>query len=335
MNIIIPMAGRGSRLRPHTLTTPKPLVPIAGKPMVQRIVEDLIASSGETPEEIAFVIGDFGDEVEKQLLALAKKLGSRGRIYHQEQPLGTAHAILCAEPSLQGSCLVAFADTLFHASFRPDPQADGTIWVKKVQNPESFGVVKTDEQGYITEFVEKSPVFVSDLAIVGIYHFRQGEVLRDELQYLIDNDIKDKGEYQITNALENFKNKGAKIKAAPIEEWLDCGNKESVVATNSRILELKQASEPLISAEAQIEDSILIPPCYIGPGVHIRRSVIGPGVSIGAGSRISDAVLEHCLIGAQSVISQLVLKKSMVGQHARLQGQCPDLSVGDYTALEL
>ncbi len=335
MNIIIPMAGRGSRLRPHTLTTPKPLVPIAGKPMVQRIVEDLIASSGETPGEIAFIIGDFGAEVEAQLLALAEELGSQGRIYHQEQPLGTAHAILCAEPSLRGSCLVAFADTLFHASFRPDPRADGTIWVKKVQNPESFGVVKVDEEGYITEFVEKSPVFVSDLAIVGIYHFRQGEALRDALQHLIDKDIKDKGEYQITNALEHLKNKGAKIKAAPIEEWLDCGNRQRVVATNSRILELKQDKEVLISSEARLEDSLIIPPCYIGPGVHIRRSIIGPGVSIGPDTRISDAVLRHCLIGAQSEVSRLVLEGSMIGRHARLRGQCLDLSLGDYTVLEL
>ncbi len=335
MNIIIPMAGRGSRLRPHTLTTPKPLIPVAGKPMVQRIVEDLIASYGETPEEIAFVIGDFGDEVEKQLLDLAQKLGANGRIFHQEKPLGTAHAILCAEPVLKGPCLIAFADTLFSASFSPDPAADGTIWVKKVENPEAFGVVKTDAEGYITEFVEKSPVFVSDLAIVGIYHFRQGEILRDALQYLIEHDIRDKGEYQITNALENLKNEGLKIKAAPIEEWLDCGNRQSVVATNSRMLELKQDTEELISPEADIRDSLIIPPCYIGPGARIRQSVIGPGVSIGAGTQINRCVLSHCLIRAQSTVEQAVLQGSMIGQHARVRGSGPDLSLGDYSSTEL
>ena len=330
MNIIIPMAGRGSRLRPHTLTTPKPLIPVAGKPMVQRIVEDLIASYGETPEEIAFVIGDFGEDVERHLLQVADQLGSRGRIYHQEQPLGTAHAILCAEPSLHGPCLIAFADTLFKANFQPEPAADGTIWVKKVENPESFGVVKTDEEGYITDFVEKSPVFVSDLAIVGIYHFKEAEKLRDELQYLIDNDIKEKGEYQITNALENLKNKGLKIKAAPIEEWLDCGNRQSVVATNSRILELKQDQETLVSPQADIQNCIIIPPCYIGPGAVLQNSIVGPCVSIGSRTKVSRCILSHSLIREDSELQNATLKGSMIGQHARVNGHIPDLSIGDY-----
>ncbi len=330
MNIIIPMAGRGSRLRPHTLTTPKPLVPVAGKPMVQRIVEDLITSYGETPDEIAFVIGDFGAEVENQLLELARQLGAQGRIYHQEKPLGTAHAILCAKPSLHGSCLIAFADTLFKANFQPDTQADGTIWVKKVENPESFGVVKTDSNGFITDFVEKSPVFVSDLAIVGIYHFKEAETLRDELQYLIDNDIKEKGEYQITNALENLKNKGAKIKAATIEEWLDCGNRQSVVATNSRMLEIKQESENLISPEADIQNCLIIPPCYIGPKAVLQNSIIGPGVSIGSRTKVSRCILRHSLIREDAELQNLILEGSMIGQHTRVNGRIPDLSIGDY-----
>jgi glucose-1-phosphate thymidylyltransferase len=276
MKIIIPMAGRGSRLRPHTLTVPKPLVPVAGKPIVQRIVEDLSASLNESIDEIAFIIGDFGKEVEQQLHDIAKTLGTKASIYHQREPLGTAHAILCAEDSLDGHCLIAFADTLFQADFNFDTQQDGFIWVKKVEDPSAFGVVKTDEQGVITEFVEKSPVFVSDLAIVGIYYFNDGANLRQELQYLLDNDIKDKGEYQLTSALENMKQKGKAFKAAVIDEWLDCGNKNNVVYTNQRILEIKSDNEQLVDKSAVIENSVILPPCYIGANAVIRNSVVGP-----------------------------------------------------------
>jgi len=200
MKIIIPMAGRGSRLRPHTLTVPKPLLPIAGKPMVQRLVEDLASSCNSEIDEVAFIIGDFGEAAEKQLLAIADSLGAKGSIYYQTQPLGTAHAILCAKDSLTGPCIIAFSDTLFKANFAIDADVDGMVWVQKVEDPSSFGVVKVDENNVITDFVEKSPVFVSDLAIVGIYYFKDGDNLREELQYLIDNDIKDKGEFQLTVA---------------------------------------------------------------------------------------------------------------------------------------
>ena len=234
------MAGRGSRLRPHTLTTPKPLVPVAGKPMVQRIVEDLASGYDGQVEEVAYVIGDFGSEVEKQLIGIAEGLGAKGKIYYQDQPLGVAHAILCAKESLHGNVFLAFSDTLFKADFKFDKNLDGVIWVKTVEDPSSFGVVKTNGQQIITDFVEKSPVFVSDLAIVGLYYVREGEYLRDQIQSLIDNNIKDKGEFQITSVLENMKNDGYKFKAQTIDEWLDCGNKQNIIDTNKRMLQLKQ-----------------------------------------------------------------------------------------------
>ena len=139
MNIIIPMAGRGSRLRPHTLTVPKPLVPVGGKPIVERLAEDIVAMSTEKVNEIAFVIGDFGKETEEQLLAIADRLGAKGHICYQHEPLGTAHAILCGKQCLDGPVVVAFADTLFRADFTIDPQADGVLFVKKVDNPRAFG----------------------------------------------------------------------------------------------------------------------------------------------------------------------------------------------------
>lgn len=240
MKIIIPMAGRGSRLRPHTLTIPKPLIQVAGKPIVQRLVEDLAASYGKPIEEVAFIIGDFGTEVEKDLIKIAEEIGAKGSIYHQTQPLGTAHALLCAADSLEGNCILAFADTLFKADFIFNPEDDGVIWVQKVEDPTAYGVVKTDHEGIITDFIEKPPVFVSDQAIVGIYYIKDGAYLRSEMQYLIDNGLKDKGEYQLTNALENMKRKGTNFRVGTIEEWLDCGNKDAIVFANQRVLEYNQ-----------------------------------------------------------------------------------------------
>ena len=195
------MAGRGSRLRPHTLTTPKPLISFAGKSIVKRLVEDIVSICDEKVDEISFIIGDFGSEVEKDLLKIASNLGAQGKVVYQKEPLGTAHAILCAKESLKGNVVVAFADTLFKADFKLNKTNDGIIWVSKIQDPSAFGVVKVDNN-IITDFVEKPKEFVSDLAIIGIYYFNDGENLRDELQYLISPDLEIRALY-----FELFKNK--------------------------------------------------------------------------------------------------------------------------------
>src|ERR1043165_1026886 len=172
MKIIVPMAGMGKRMRPHTLTTPKPLIAVAGKPIVQHLVEDIARTSGEKIEEIAFIIGRFGMATEDLLLKIASNLGAKGSIHYQDEALGTAHAIMCAREALEGKVVVAFADTLFKAEFKLDGTQDGVILVHKVADPRQFGVVKVDDQGFITDFVETPEQFVSDLAIIGIYYFR-------------------------------------------------------------------------------------------------------------------------------------------------------------------
>jgi glucose-1-phosphate thymidylyltransferase len=332
MKIIIPMAGRGSRLRPHTLTIPKPLIPIAGKPIVQRLVEDLARSYEGTIEEVAFVIGDFGAEVEESLNQIARGIGAKASIYSQDKPLGTAHAILCAGPSLSGNCIVAFADTLFRASFSFDPEADGLIWVQKVADPSAFGVVKLSEEGTITDFVEKPKEFVSDLAIVGIYYFKDGDNLREELQAIIDQDIRDKGEYQLTTALESMKQKGIHFRPQTIDEWLDCGNKDAVVYTNQRILEFSEKTE-LIAASAQIENSVIIPPCYIGENAVLRNSVLGPHVSIGDNSTVENSVITNSLVQEESRVKYALLENSMIGNQAEYSGKASDISIGDFCRL--
>jgi len=331
MNLIIPMAGRGSRLRPHTLTVPKPLVPVAGKPIVQRLAEDLTASLSEKVDNIAFVIGDFGPDVPPQLMKIAEGLGAKGHVFTQDQPLGTAHAILCAQEILDGPTMIAFADTLFKADFKFDIKTDGIIWAQRVEDPSAFGVLKLDDQGIITDFVEKPTTFVSDLAIVGIYYVNDGTGLKRELQYLIDNDIKDKGEYQLTNALEALKGKGVKFRPGTVEEWLDCGNKGAVIHTHNRILELKAEAEKLVHDTAVIENSVVLQPCFIGAGARITNSVVGPHVSLGANSSIEGSVVKNTIIQHDSTITEATLINSMIGSNASYNGNAADVSIGDYS----
>lgn len=336
MKIIVPMAGMGKRMRPHTLTVPKPLIPIAGKPIVHRLVEDIAKVCGEPVEEVAFIIGRFGSEVEKSLIKIAESVGAKGTIHYQDEPLGTAHAILCAQSALDGPVVVAFADTLFKADFILDSSAEGTIWVQRVDDPKPFGVVKLNEQGQITDFVEKPQEFVSDLAIIGIYYFKDGEYLRRELQYLLDNDIKDKGEYQLTNALENMKNKGTSFVPGRVTEWLDCGNKDATVFTNQRYLEyLQERGETLVAESAQVTNSVLIPPVYIGEGVIITDSVVGPHVSLGDHTNVRHSVVSNSIVQQSASVAYANISNSMVGSHATVTSQPNDLSVGDYNTLRV
>ncbi len=330
------MAGRGSRLRPHTLTVPKPLIPIAGKPIVHRLVEDIAGVINQEIEEIAFIIHeDFGAHVEKDLVAIAEKLGAKGTIYYQNEALGTAHAIMCAKDSMQGPIVVAYADTLFRADFTLDTTADSVIWVKQVEDPSAFGVVQLNDQNQIVDFVEKPQTFVSDLAIIGIYYFKSGETLRGELQYLLDNHVVKGGEYQLTDGLENMKVKGMKFVPGKVDEWMDCGNKNVTVETNSRMLAfLHQDGEDLVDAHVKAENSKIIPPCYIGPDVILMNATVGPNVSLGKGCHVINSTVKNSLIQTHSKIRNANLDNAMVGSHATFDGKFTSISIGDYSVLE-
>ncbi len=330
MRIIVPMAGMGKRMRPHTLTVPKPLIPVAGKPIVQWLVEDITKLCSEKVEEIAFVIGDFGKEAEDSLLKIASSLGAKGSIYYQDEPLGTAHAILCAGPALTGKVIVAFADTLFRADFTIDENKDGVIWVNKIEDPRMFGVVKVNDQGVITDLIEKPQTFVSDLAIIGIYYFKDGEYLKKEMQHLIDNDIKEKGEYQLTNALENMKAKGAKFYPGKVIEWLDCGNKDATVYTNGRVLENRKDTLK-VPASIKNENSQIIQPCFIGENVHLKNSIVGPYVSLGNGSKVENSVISNSIVQTNAKIKNSVLDNSMIGNFSEYVQSPEQLSLSDYS----
>ncbi len=326
------MAGMGKRLRPHTLITPKPLVEFAGKPMVHHIVEELARTCNEPIEEIAFIIGRFGKQAEEDLISVAEQVGAKGKIYYQDEPLGTAHAVLCAADSLKGKLIVAFADTLFKADFVLDESKDSVIWVQQVEDPRAFGVVKLNEQGLITDFVEKPQHFVSDLAIIGIYYFKDGEGLKGELQYLIDNKILEKGEYQLTNALENMKSKGLKFAPGKVIEWLDCGNKNATVYTHARWLELGK-EEFLKKRSIETDNSLIIEPCFFSEGVKIIGSIVGPHVSLAAGTTVINSVVKNSIIQKNTLIENSVMTNSMVGNSVKIQNKMLDVSVGDYSVI--
>ncbi|MCI5056193.1 MAG: nucleotidyltransferase [Flavobacteriales bacterium] len=336
MKIVIPMAGIGKRMRPHTLTIPKPLLPIAGKPIVQRLVEEISRVCGEKVTEIGFIIGDFGEEVERNLLNLAEDLGATGRIFYQKEALGTAHAIHCAKDMLDGKTIIGFADTLFKAEFKISDDQESVIWVKKVEDPSAFGVVKLDDNSKIQGFVEKPEEFVSDLAIIGIYYFQKAENLRDEIQYLMDNKVIKGGEYQLTDALINLIAKGTKFECGQVTEWLDCGNKDATVYSNQRILELT-SDENLISNNLTAKNSTIIEPCYIGENVSLSDCTIGPHVSIGSNSQLNNCQVENSIIQTNSELNNVNLRNSMIGNHVSIKGEnkLNELSVGDYNTINV
>jgi glucose-1-phosphate thymidylyltransferase len=333
MNIIIPMAGMGKRMRPHTLTIPKPLIHVAGKPIVQHLIEEVASFSNDKIDEIAFIIGNFGDEVENNLLNIAKAMGAKGKIYYQTQPLGTAHALLCAADSLKGPVLIAFADTLFRsntADIKED--CDGAIWVQKVDDPSAFGVVLSDNNGIIKDFVEKPSSPVSDLAIIGIYYFKNSEFLKHEMQYLVDNNVIKSGEYQLTDALQNMLRKNAKLTIQNVTEWLDCGNKNATVFANKRLLETMPKLAHLDDS-LNLDNSVVVQPCFIGKNVILHNSVVGPYVSVGDNSVIKNSVITNSIIQQNANITNAVIDNSMIGSFVKYKGNKNELSIGDYSCI--
>ncbi|WP_422349656.1 sugar phosphate nucleotidyltransferase [Flagellimonas sp.] len=337
MKIIVPMAGRGSRLRPHTLTIPKPLIPVAGKPIVHRLVTDITKVLGEQIEEVAFILGDpafFGDDVVESLIDLAEELGAKGSIYRQDEPLGTGHAIMSAKESLSGPAVIAYADTLIRADFDLDKSADSVIWVKQVERPEAFGVVNLNEDNEIVELVEKPKEFVSDLAVIGIYYFKDVGVLKNELQYVLDNNIVHGGEYQINDGIKRMMEKGMKFVPGKVDEWMDCGNKNVTVETNQRMLGfLEKDGESLIADSVKQENANIIEPCFIGENVILKDTTVGPYVSIGADTVVENSTIKNSLIQSNSRISNANLDNAMIGNNVVFDGNFESISIGDYSVL--
>ncbi|MCR9132964.1 MAG: sugar phosphate nucleotidyltransferase [bacterium] len=333
MKLIIPMAGRGTRVRPHSHTVPKPLLPVAGTMIIERLVETFIRTLDRELSEIVYILGpDFGRQIKKDLIAMSERHNVKATFRVQEVALGTAHAVDCAREDLEGEVIVAFADTLFDSKekFNID-DADSVIWLKKVEDPSRFGVA-VYEGDRITGFVEKPEEFISDLAIIGVYYFKDGEGLKTELKRIMDEDIKGPGgEYFLTEALDNMINNGKVFKTATVDEWLDCGTLPAWLETTGEILAKENHS---FEAE-KYPNTTIIPPVFIGEGVTIEGSTIGPKVSIEAGTSIKNSTVENSIIRESAVIEDTETSGSTIGANTQVKNVSGTIDIGDHSSVQI
>jgi glucose-1-phosphate thymidylyltransferase len=331
------MAGRGSRLRQHSLTVPKPMLPVAGSPIVAQLVNEIARVVAEPIEEVAYILGDsafFGKSIEKELAQVARNLGAKSKIYRQLEPLGTGHAVMCAADSLSGPIIIAYADTLIRTDLSLDSKVDGMIWVKKVANPKAYGVVQLNQNGEITSLIEKPEEFVSDLAVIGIYYFKNAEVIKSELAKSMKK-ARDHGEeFLLNEGILSMMNKGAVFTPGSVKEWMDCGNPKITLETNKKMLRiLTKEGKKLVSEDVILESSEIIPPCYVGKGVVLKNSTLGPNAAIGEGSFVENSTISDCLIQKNTVIKNAKLEGSMIGNHVKYDGNHSFISIGDYSEL--
>ena len=328
MNLIIPMAGKGTRLRPQTLTTPKPLIEVAGKTIIQRIVDVLSKMEAGQIHNIGFIIEQKSNEIEKILHLIGEQNNINVHVFYQGKALGTAHAIYCAKNILFGPTLVVFADTLFESDIKIPKDNDGCVFVKEVENPKAYGVVRLNKKGSIIEFVEKPKNMISNLAIVGIYYFKDGMILSEEIKNILDKKIMIKGEYQITTVLENLKNKNLVFAPYKIKKWFDFGTPENLLNSHKEILK----KSPQTSKK--FEKTTIIPPCHIADSAQITDSTIGPYVSVGAGTIIQSSKIKNSIIQSNSSIKGGEFDTSIIGNHVDYNADFKIVNIGDYTTLK-
>ncbi len=327
------MAGRGTRVRPHSHTVPKPLLPVAGTMIIERLVETFTRTLDRDISEIVYILGpDFGRLIKEELQLMSDRHNAKATFRVQSQALGTAHAVACANDDLDGEVIVAFADTLFDSSEKFNIKgADSVIWLKRVEDPSRFGVA-VHEGETITGFVEKPQEFISDLAIIGVYYFKDGSELKRQVNRVIDEDIKGPGgEYFLTEALDNMINQGKVFKIATVDEWLDCGTLPAWLETTGEIVAKENHSfEP-----AKYPGSTIIPPVFIADDVIIENSTIGPKVSIEAGTSIKNSTIEHSIIRDNATIENVSTSNSTIGAHTTLKNISGKVDVGDHSSVSI
>lgn len=330
MKLIIPMAGRGTRVRPHSHTTPKPLLPVAGTMIVERIVETFARTLDRTIDEIVYILGpDFGKEIKDTLKEMSDRHDAKASFRVQEEALGTAHAVYCAREDLNGEVIIVFADTLFDSYDKVSVEdADSVIWLKEVKDPSRFGVA-VHEGEKITDFVEKPTEPISNLAIIGVYYFREGKDLQKEIQYLLDNNVRGHGdEYQLTDALDRLLKDGKVFKKATVDEWLDCGTLPAWLNTTGEILKKEKHDYD------SYKDTVVHPPVFIGEGVSISGSEIGPNVSIEAGSKIMNSSIKNSIIQKESLLEGCDLNQSTIGKNTKVVQAKGNIHIGDHSVIE-
>jgi len=334
MKLIVPMAGRGTRVRPHSHVTPKPLLKVKGRSIVERIVDTFARVLPEVPDEGVFVLGpDFGQDIRDQLAALCEERDMEAHFPVQREALGTAHAVGCAEEHLHGDGVVVFADTIFHREddIEIDEEADVVAFVREVDDPRRFGIAVRDGD-QVTKLIEKPDDPVSNEALIGIYYVRELADLKTEIDHLIENDVKGAGgEYQLTDAFDRLLQKGDVFTTASVDAWMDCGTIPALLETTGRILERESDDR----RQGTVSDSVVHEPVYVGPGATIEQSVVGPHVSVEAGATVENTVVRNSIVFQEASVENAVLTDSVVGRSAELRQNMQSLNVGDHSQMNV
>ena len=335
MKIFIPMAGKGTRLRPFTLTKPKPLLDIIDKPIVEHLIYQITSTLSTDVKEIIYILGDeayFNSTVVESLTAISKKYNAKTMIYRQLEQLGTGHAIMCAKESLSGPSIIAYADTMIHGKVEINPRVDGMIWVKKVKNPSSYGVVKLDKDSNVTDLIEKPKDFISDLAVVGIYYFKEISILRDELKLHLKDQLAPGKEYLLNYGIEKMIEKNKIFKSQENDTWMDCGTPQLFLKSAKLIMKSEEglSNEKDFSKEGSV---IINHPVFLGENVVIRDSTVGPYVSIGDNCIISDSKIESSIVYNDSKISNATIRNSILGSNCKYDGANKEIFLGDYSQI--
>ncbi len=328
MKVIIPVAGIGSKLRPHTHTQPKTLVPIAGKPILAHIVDALIEGG---MQDFIFVLGYLGDKIEAYISARYKNINIE--FVTQEPREGSAHAIwVCRELIQQEEqVLIVLGDTIASFDLRSVLASPHSILgVKKVANPLLFGIAEMNTDGFINKLIEKPRIPKSNLALVGIYKLHNVPLLLESIDYIIQHQVKINNEYYLTDALMRMIEHGEKMRTVQVDNWFDCGKKETLLEANAILLNTQDYK---LEQPGSFPRTIIIPPVSIGKGCKIENAIIGPNVAIGENTIIKGAIVSDTIIGSFSELKDVVLKHSIIGSDTSIRGLVHSLNIGDNTEI--
>ncbi len=332
LKVVIPMAGLGTRLRPHTWSKPKQLVSVAGKTVLDHVLDSLSSLPAAWDIELVNIVGYLGDQIEEHLRANYPNLKSHFIV--QENPLGQSHAIKLAEEYLHGPMLIVFADTLIQSdlSCLIDEPAEAVAWVKPVPDPRRFGVAELGENGWVKRLIEKPQDVTNNLAVVGFYYFKDAQALVSAIDEQIERDLQLKGEYYLADAINIMLEKGLKMHTQQVRVWLDAGTPEALLETNRYLLEHGKDN----SAEAgQRPDVVIFPPVFIHSTVQLIGSIVGPNVSLGAGCVVENCIIRDSILEEEAHITRVILEKSLVGRRAHISRRAGIINAGDNTEVTL
>ena len=331
MRAVIPVAGFGSRLRPHTHSLPKVLLHVAGKPIIAHILDEL---KNQGINKVTIIYGYKGDMIREYI---DKTYNFDVEYVEQKELLGLGHAIWCAKDTFKGEdLLIILGDTIFDADLSQSwKSGKSAIGVKEIEDPRRFGIVVEKENGLIDYMVEKPQEFISNKAIVGIYYIKNSVLLGEQLQKLIHQNIKTRGEYQLTDALQGMLDQGEEMVTFPVAGWLDCGKKETMLETNQFLLKKYNNKYD----ENNFDNTKIIYPCFIGENVKLVNSTIGPNANIAAGTEVTGSVIENSIIAENSYITNINMSDSLVGEESKVRSKniyvLKNLNTGSNSEIEL